>query len=585
MAEVFSAEVTVSIAKYAAEIAKIEAETSKSATRASVALVKQLTAGQKQAGDAANAAARRAGEAWEDAAQQTTMAGTAANGAKVSYGNLANQIADVTKGLASGQSPLTIATQQGEQLYFALAQAGGAMAVLKAGLTALAPFVPHLVAIGAAVAALGYAWHQANKELDAANLKMEESAKIAADAQKAYEDLAEVRSSTTDKWLVATGQATSADLELRDTIAKVTEVYGPRIKAKEDDIRATEAGIEAALKASQTAGRTAEETKKANDEYWAGKAALEQHKAALAGLTDQQGVYLQRAAVGILTTEDDTKGRKKNAKAIEEQADQMSFFSMALIQYEEQQRVTAEIEARRAYVTAEAISFVGKAWDEARTKAAKAGAIMRDESIAAQKELEARGEAERQQIVATLAAQQDATASLIGSTADAFALASESIKGLSKEQALQLFYITKAAQVAQALILAPSAILQGLAQAGPIGGVAAGVAAGVQVASIIAAKPPSFRRGGVIGDMPDVQTVNAETGEGIVNRQGMAALGPTGLQALNAGMGAGSGAQSPRIMLNGRDIGRIIETGVQSARGRRAVTEAPARGRAPRKGT
>lgn len=316
MAEVFSAEVTVSIAKYAAEIAKIEAETSKSATKASVALVKQLTAGQKQAGDVANAAARRAGEAWEDAARQTTMAGSAANGASVSYGNLINQLADIGKGVAGGQSPLTILTQQGEQVYFALSQAGGATAVLKAGLAALAPFAPHIVAIGAAVAALGYAWNQATKELDAANLKMEESARIAAEAQEAYENLSKVQMSTTDKWLVATGQATDKDLELRDSVASITEVYGPRIKAEQEAIKAAKAAAVAGYEQMTQQNAQGDAIQKGAKAWRENTAAVEAAEKRLAGLTQEQGVYLQRAAIGILTEDNATESRKRGTKAI-----------------------------------------------------------------------------------------------------------------------------------------------------------------------------------------------------------------------------------------------------------------------------
>ena len=66
-----------------------------------------------------------------------------------------------------------------------------------------------------AAAALGAAYLYFSAEAEKANTKMEDSAKRAAEAQVAFEKLANVRRSATDAELVGTGKATAADLALR----------------------------------------------------------------------------------------------------------------------------------------------------------------------------------------------------------------------------------------------------------------------------------------------------------------------------------------------------------------------------------
>ena len=63
------------------------------------------------------------------------------------------------------------------------------------------------------------------------------------------------------------------------------------------------------------------------------------------------------------------------------------------------------------------------------------------------------------------------------------------------------------------------------------------------LASINAMQPPSFPTGGLVGSRvsgsPDHVMIGAQRDEGIVSRRGMAALGEDGLDAINAGRGAG----------------------------------------------
>ena len=65
-------------------------------------------------------------------------------------------------------------------------------------------------------------------------------------------------------------------------------------------------------------------------------------------------------------------------------------------------------------------------------------------------------------------------------------------------------------------------------------GVAAGIAGGASIAAILSEAPPKFHAGGEV-------SATLLPGEGVVNRQGMAALGGEGLNAINHGGRAPSG--------------------------------------------
>lgn len=606
--------------------------------RKAAALEIQSTAALKAKADAIGITTQRylaLEQAELDAAQATAATTKTVTTAKVSYGNLFAQLADIGKGLASGTSPLTILTQQGEQVAFALSQAGGATAVFKAGLAAILPFAPHIAAITVAVAALGYAWHEATKELDAANAKMEASAQAAQDAQDAYEDLAKVKQDTTDKWLVATGKATDKDLELRDAVQSITASYGPRIKAEQDALKAAREGAATAHAAMTQQNATGDAVQKAANEWRAGTAAAEQHERELAALTEQQGVYLQRAAIGILTVKDETEGRKKHTKAIKDEKDAlqeendlaaknaaiyrsalndidaMSFGlkknktdvenlsdayhanleaikasemeALAVVSGNADAEYTARhaallksIEAQAAYYRD--VEALQEASERAAEDAAREAAKRAADLAARQTAIFEDGEKDRKDIAIAYAA---AGASIAGSVGDAFALAQQNMTGLSKKEAAILFRVTQAAQLAQALLLTPAAILQGLAQAGPAGGIAAGIAAGVQVAAIAAAKPPSFRQGtsGYFGAPTGEKTITAHVGEGegiaVVSRQGMANSRAEGVDARNAGLSGGSGGPlSVNLTMSGRVVGRVMVDASRGASGRSAVQAA-----------
>lgn len=98
-----------------------------------------------------------------------------------------------------------------------------------------------LAPIAVAVMALGAAYAYFSSELEAANKKVEESAKLSAEAQKSSEALGKVRTQLADEEALATGTTTQAQLHLRDSIAKVTDIYGPKIEAQKKAIEKAEA--------------------------------------------------------------------------------------------------------------------------------------------------------------------------------------------------------------------------------------------------------------------------------------------------------------------------------------------------------
>ena len=210
--------------------------------------------------------------------------------------------------------------------------------------------------------------------------------------------------------------------------------------------------------------------------------------------------------------------------------------------------------------TVDAADLAGKALVDAY----KSGEVAAEDLSAAQKSA----------IAATLKAEEDALV----------AKQTRQEKQLEQEKkiALRLFRIQQALQIAQSVGSAAAFILQGGAQLGIPGAIAAGIAAAAQVTAIAAAEPPSFRRGGTA--LPDERRVVAQVEDGealqVTSRQGVAKAAS---DAHNAGMSAPGGRGDVRLVLNGRDIGRMIEAGVESARGRQAVTTSAARGRAPRR--
>lgn len=144
-----------------------------------------------------------------------------------------------------------------------------------------------------------------------------------------------------------------------------------------------------------------------------------------------------------------------------------------------------------------------------------------------------------------------------------------------KAAATKAFRIQQAAALAEAAVAGYQAVIQALTLgpiAGPIAAAAMSAAVGLQVAAIASQSPPSFHRGGLVGDGPRASADPSERlavvrqGEGVLTAQGVvAAGGREGLARLNAG--AAPAAQTIRVALQ---IGRrtMQEAQVLVGRGR-----------------
>jgi len=116
---------------------------------------------------------------------------------------------------------------------------------------------------------------------------------------------------------------------------------------------------------------------------------------------------------------------------------------------------------------------------------------------------------------------------------------SETLTKGQKDAAIALFVINKAAAVATGAVNTALAISNALAAASPplnfVLAAAAGVAGVAATAAIAAEPPPSFHTGGIIGDVG----INAQEGEGILNRRAVQEIGAEGVDSLNRGGGMG----------------------------------------------
>ena len=155
----------------------------------------------------------------------------------------------------------------------------------------------------------------------------------------------------------------------------------------------------------------------------------------------------------------------------------------------------------------------------------------------------------------------------------------------TRDEARKMFAAEKAAAISQAIINGAVATVGAVrtAQANPIVSAAliAGVAAttAAQIA-VIAAEKPTFHRGGVIGADPSERNITARAGEGVLTRQGVAAIGgPAGLAEANRGGNAG-GAVTVNFRVGNAIASEIVYTGARGpGRGRQSTRALRPRGR------
>jgi hypothetical protein len=156
----------------------------------------------------------------------------------------------------------------------------------------------------------------------------------------------------------------------------------------------------------------------------------------------------------------------------------------------------------------------------------------------------ARIEEERNKTIANISATGDALgalAMLSGSVAEA--IASNGTKG-ARQQAETFFALQKGLSLAVIPLKLAEALMVAQTQPPPLNALQSATAlatAAASTAAIASAKPPTFDMGGIINAGTGDQRIAAVMpGEAVLNRSATAALGPDGVNALNAGRGAPS---------------------------------------------
>ena len=153
----------------------------------------------------------------------------------------------------------------------------------------------------------------------------------------------------------------------------------------------------------------------------------------------------------------------------------------------------------------------------------------------------------------------------------------------SKAAAKKAFNMEKAMSISEALINGAVAVTQALAQLGPIAGpIAAGAVSATVAAQVatIAAMQPSFHTGGLVGD-PSERMATLRTGEGVLTRQGVQAIGgPAGLADANRGQGGGSAPIRLELRVGNNVAQEVVYAGTRGpGRGRQATQALRASGR------
>lgn len=191
-----------------------------------------------------------------------------------------------------------------------------AAGVAKALGVSLASTLAVLGPVAVAVAAGAAAWHYFAAEEEAAAAKADAATAASEKAAQSWKELDDVRRAAADAEALATGRATEQDLRLRDALAKVVAAYGPRITAAQDLIEKDKAAIAAADAVWGAEKRNHDQLQSSADARRMAVADLEQHKAALAGLVEQQGKVLQQTTRGIVLAKD-ASGAAGNQAAAE----------------------------------------------------------------------------------------------------------------------------------------------------------------------------------------------------------------------------------------------------------------------------
>jgi hypothetical protein len=353
--------------------------------------------------------------------------------------------------------------------------------------------------------------------------------------QKALDSGAKARSQATEeaKKQIAANKALLDGLGNNGRLLDGT--LTPRAQAYTDAIRDGTLVIEAAERAyGEVEGallgvRDATLSAKAADEQ--AKREVLERKAAADSFLDAVHAMIDAENAEFRLSNERAKVAKANAKVI---ADAEAESAERRAEAEEELRVR-RIEADEAYT--EQVKQGTADREELNRQYAESAAAVLQESLALVEDIAERELDSRTETIETLQKRlEEGEDTLTKAQKEAL---KERIAS-NKEAALTAFYIAKAAAVAQAAISTALAVANALATPGvpyPVAiafGVAAGIAGGASIAAILSEAPPKFHAGGEV-------SATLLPGEGVVNRQGMAALGGEGLNAINHGGRAPSG--------------------------------------------
>lgn len=255
---------------------------------------------------------RKAGESLSESARSTGRAADA-HARLADHADSAGRAASKMRGAAQLLSP-----QLGE-LAGVVNDGADAVEVLTGtfGLSAAA-----MGPIAIAVVALGAAYFYLANEAKKAEAAVATSAKAAQAAGDWALRKAAIAKRAADEEMLATGQATKADLELRDRLQEVTALYGPRLEVERKLLEAAQARKAAAANTMDMAGRGyGGDVGALHKSYMAEDAEVRRLTASVKGLEQNQGELLQRVTRGVLMRKDETKVSREVKQAVDEEAE------------------------------------------------------------------------------------------------------------------------------------------------------------------------------------------------------------------------------------------------------------------------
>lgn len=206
-------------------LARETAEIEKKAAKEAAAEVR------KQKAAEAEAARKAAAEARKAAAEQAATAKAAAKAARLDQlksAQLAPQVTDIVTGLASGQSPLLVAIQQGGQLRDVFGGAGNAAKAL------LSVFTPMRIAVGGVVAVaalLAKAFFEARAENDELQRSINTTGNVAATSVGQVNQLAQKIATQQNVSISSVRETLNELLKSGDVTSTTFEVAGRAVTA------------------------------------------------------------------------------------------------------------------------------------------------------------------------------------------------------------------------------------------------------------------------------------------------------------------------------------------------------------------